>query len=112
MVIIMEKWNIWKYGWEYSGREFSGWEFSSARFSRGEFDWWEFSWWEFSRGIFLIPYDEIWKFDESIKNLEILFAKNSVEEEIELIEATNDKQSKSRIRIQARFSYARRLWNL
>ena len=37
-------------------------------------------------------YDEIWKFDEPIKNLEILLAKNSVgrsfaEEEIELIEA-------------------------
>ena len=48
----------------------------------------------FPGGIFLIPYDEIWKFDESIKNLEILFAKNSVEEETELIEATNDKQIK------------------
>ena len=37
-------------------------------------------------------YDEIWKFDEPIKNLEILLAKNSVgrsfaEEEIELLEA-------------------------
>ena len=37
-------------------------------------------------------YDEIWKFDEPIKNLEILLAKNSVgrsfaEEEIELKEA-------------------------
>ena len=37
-------------------------------------------------------YDEIWKFDEPIKNLEILLAKNSVgrsfaEEKIELIEA-------------------------
>ena len=39
-------------------------------------------------------YDEIRNFDESIKNLEILFAKNSVEEETELIEATNDKQIK------------------
>ena len=37
-------------------------------------------------------YHELWKFDEPIKNLEILLAKNSVgrsfaEEEIELIEA-------------------------
>ena len=31
-------------------------------------------------------YDEIWKFNEPIKNLEILLAKNNVEEEIELIE--------------------------
>ena len=32
-------------------------------------------------------YDEIWKFDEPIKNLEILLEKSSVEEEIELIQA-------------------------
>ena len=41
-------------------------------------------------------YHELWKFDEPIKNLEILLAKNSVErrfanEEIELIEATKEK---------------------
>ena len=41
-------------------------------------------------------YDELWKFDEPIKNLEILLAKNSVErrfanEEIELTEATKEK---------------------
>ena len=33
-------------------------------------------------------YDEIWKFDEIIKSLEILSTKNNVKEEIELIEAT------------------------
>ena len=41
-------------------------------------------------------HDEIWKFDEPIKNLEILLEKSSVErsfaeEEIELIEATKEK---------------------
>ena len=55
-------------------------------------------------------YDEIWKFDEPIKSLEILLAKNSIEhsfaeEEIELIEPTKE----SRIRMQARFDYARRI---
>ena len=38
-------------------------------------------------------YDEIWKFDEPIKNLEILLAKNNVEEEIELIKTTKEKIS-------------------
>ena len=36
-------------------------------------------------------YDEMWKFDEPIKNLEILLAKNNVEEEIELIKTTIEK---------------------
>ena len=36
-------------------------------------------------------YDEIWKFDEPIKNLEILLAKKNVEEEIELIKTTKEK---------------------
>ena len=41
-------------------------------------------------------YDEIWQFDEPIKNLEILLAKDNVErsfaeEEIELIETTKEK---------------------
>ena len=35
-------------------------------------------------------HDEIWKFDESIKSLEILLEKSSAEEEIE---ATQKKQS-------------------
>ena len=52
-------------------------------------------------------YDEICKFNEPIKNLEILLAKNNVEEEIGLIEATKEKIS--RIRMQARFNYARRI---
>ena len=38
-------------------------------------------------------YDEMWKFDEPIKNLEILLAKNNVEEEIELIKTTKEKIS-------------------
>ena len=48
------------------------------------------------------PYDEIWKFDEPIKNLEILLEKSSVEEEIELIQAkknNNNKRITSRIRM-------------
>ena len=36
-------------------------------------------------------HDEIRKFDERIKNLEILLEKSSAEEEIELIEATKEK---------------------
>ena len=36
-------------------------------------------------------HDEIQKFDEPIKNLEILLEKSSAEEEIELIEATKEK---------------------
>ena len=36
-------------------------------------------------------HDEIWKFDEPIKNLEILLEKSSAEEEIELIEATKEQ---------------------
>ena len=48
-------------------------------------------------------YDEIWKFDDPIKNLEILLEKSSVEEEIELIQAkkknNNNKWITSRIRM-------------
>ena len=36
-------------------------------------------------------HDGTWKFDEPIKNLEILLGKSSAEEEIELIEATKEK---------------------
>ena len=36
-------------------------------------------------------YDEMWKFDEPIKNLEILLAKNNVEEEKELVKTTKEK---------------------
>ena len=36
-------------------------------------------------------YDEIWKFDEPIKNLEILLAKSNAEEEIQLIQTTKKK---------------------
>ena len=36
-------------------------------------------------------YDEIWTFDEPIKNLEILLAKNNVEEEKELVKTTKEK---------------------
>ena len=61
-------------------------------------------------------YDEIWKFDGPINNLEILLAKNSVEwsfpiEEIRVNRSNKrkDQQIKSRIRMQARFDYARRI---
>ena len=39
-------------------------------------------------------YDEVWQFDEPIKNLEILLAKSIVKEEIELIETTKEKISR------------------
>ena len=42
-------------------------------------------------------HDEIWKFNEPIKNLEILIEKSRVEEEIELVEETKEKI----IRLQA-----------
>ena len=38
-------------------------------------------------------YDEIWKFDDPIKNLKILLAENNVEEEIELIKTTREEIS-------------------
>ena len=61
-------------------------------------------------------YDVIWKFDEPIKNLEILLAKAvssaTLLKQKELIKATKEKKIKSRIRKQARFDYARRIWNL
>ena len=52
-------------------------------------------------------YDEIWKFDEPIKNLEILLAKSSVErsfaeEEIELIEATKEKISRLKAELECK----------
>ena len=59
-------------------------------------------------------YDEIWKFDEPIKNLEILLAK-TVSSAALLKKKDNqgdkrkDKRIKSRIRKQARFDYARRI---
>ena len=42
-------------------------------------------------------HDEIWKFNEPIKNLEILIEKSRVEEEIELVEEAKEKI----IRLQA-----------
>ena len=58
-------------------------------------------------------YDVIWKFDEPIKNLEILLAKAvssaTLLKKKELIKATKEKKIKSRIRKQARFDYARRI---
>ena len=42
-------------------------------------------------------HDEIWKFNEPIKNLEILIEKSRVEEEIELVEEIKEKI----IRLQA-----------
>ena len=61
-------------------------------------------------------YDELWKFDEPIKNLEILLAKKSVErslaeKEIDLIVATADKISrlKAELECKTRFDYARRI---
>ena len=52
-------------------------------------------------------YDKIWKFDEPIKNLEILLAKSSVErsfaeEEIELIEATKEKISRLKAELECK----------
>ena len=47
-------------------------------------------------------YDEISKFDEPIKNLEILLAKNNVEEEIELIEAAREKISKLKAELECK----------
>ena len=47
--------------------------------------------------------------NEPIKNFEILLAKDNVDEEIESIEATKEKQIKSRIRMQAGFNYTRRI---
>ena len=47
-------------------------------------------------------YDEISKFDEPIKNLQILLAKNNVEEEIELIEAAREKISKLKAELECK----------
>ena len=62
-------------------------------------------------------YDEIWKFDEPIKNLEILLAKTVssaalLKKKVNQGDKRKDKKIKSRIRKQARFDYARRIWNL
>ena len=47
-------------------------------------------------------YDEICKFNEPIKNLEILLAKNNVEEEIGLIEATKEKISRLKAELECK----------
>ena len=47
-------------------------------------------------------YDEIYKFDEPTKNLEILLAKNNVEEEIELIKTTKEKISKLKAELECK----------
>ena len=52
-------------------------------------------------------YDEIWKFDEPIKNLEISLAKNSVErsfaeQEIDLIKATKEKISRLKAELECK----------
>ena len=52
-------------------------------------------------------YDELWKFDEPIKNLEILLAKKSVErslaeKEIHLIVATADKISRLKAELECK----------
>ena len=47
-------------------------------------------------------HDEIWKFDEPIKNLEILLAKNNVEEEIELIKTTKEKISELKAELECK----------
>ena len=52
-------------------------------------------------------YDEIWKFDEPIKDLEILLAKNIVErsfakEKIELMEATKEKISRLKAELECK----------
>ena len=52
-------------------------------------------------------YDRIWKFDEPIKNLEILLEKKNVEcsfaeEEIELIEATKEKISELQAELECK----------
>ena len=58
-------------------------------------------------------YDEIWKFDEPIKNLEILLAKTVssaalLKKKVNQGDKRKDKKIKSRIRKQARSDYARR----
>ena len=52
-------------------------------------------------------YDEIWKFDEPIKNLEILLAKNNVErssteEKIELIKTRKEKISELKAELECK----------
>ena len=47
-------------------------------------------------------YDETWKFDEPIKNLEILLAKNNVEEEIELVKTTKEKINEFKAELESK----------
>ena len=47
-------------------------------------------------------YDEIWKFDEPIKNLEILLAKSNAEEEIQLIQTTKKKISELKAELECK----------
>ena len=47
-------------------------------------------------------YDEIWKFDEPIKNLEILLAKSSAEEEMQLIQTTKEKISELKAELECK----------
>ena len=47
-------------------------------------------------------YDEIWKFDEPIKNLEILLAKSNAEEETQLIQTTKEKISELKAELECK----------
>ena len=47
-------------------------------------------------------YDETWKFDEPIKNLEILLAKNNVEEEIDLVKTTKEKINEFKAELESK----------
>ena len=47
-------------------------------------------------------YDEIWKFDEPIKNLKILLAKTNVDEEIELIKVTKENISELKAELECK----------
>ena len=47
-------------------------------------------------------YDETWKFDEPIKNLEILLAKNNPEEEIELVKTTKEKINEFKAELESK----------
>ena len=47
-------------------------------------------------------YDETWKFDEPIKNLEILLAKNNAEEEIELVKTTKEKINEFKAELESK----------
>ena len=47
-------------------------------------------------------YDETWKFDEPTKNLEILLAKNNVEEEIDLVKTTKEKINEFKAELESK----------